>query len=335
MRKVLKHYFVPHEGNGYRPHLFSVVSITVLALLASAVFVLSLGYSAVLSRIDYLANVLPSVLVDLANEDRSLYKLIPLARNPLLEAVAQEKANDMAKYSYFAHVSPTGITPWYWFTKNRYRFLYAGENLAVNFSDSSVVNQAWMNSPGHRANILNQQFTEIGIATAEGIYQGRPTTFVAQYFGRPIPSPVVSFPVAGSVNIARAESSEIVEPRVESLTETNLSNQPTSSFIAVKNAEIVEPIASVKSPVSNRDNIQGVTQYATLQEKVLSSPNTILRLIYLILLIIVLFAIVLSLFIEIKHHHGKHIITGLALVVFVVVLAYIYQHITGTSVAII
>ena len=335
MRRIVKHYFIPHEGNSYRPHLFHHKSILAIALFSVAIFVLSLGYSSILSRIDYLASVLPSVLIDLTNDNRQLYNLSPLARNPILEAAAQEKASDMARFSYFAHISPTGITPWYWFTKSGYRFIYAGENLAVNFSDSSVVSQAWMNSPGHRANILNQQFTEIGIATAEGIYQGRPTVFVAQFFGRPAPAPVAlpsPSPISPTPAFALAPPGEPVpvqEPKVEPVTETD-------TFIAVKNAEIPDSqITEVKPSDSDSQGLtSGEAHYATLPQKVLSSPKTLLHLVYYVLIAIVLLAMVISLAIELRRHHGKHLLSGVAVVLFLIILAYFYQYLIALPVTI-
>ncbi len=336
----LKHYFVPHEHNAYKPHFFHKKSIALISLFATAVFALSLSFPLIVSRIDYLASVLPSVLIDLVNEDRSLYALTPLIRNAVLEAAAQEKANDMARFSYFAHVSPTGITPWYWFTKNGYRFIYAGENLAVNFSDSGMVNQAWMNSPGHRANILNQQFTEIGIATAEGVYQGQPTIFVAQYFGRPAvpvaslpptpfsPTPVLAEAPAGETNIVK-------EPKVEPIAE---SQTGANSFIAVKNTEITQAevveneVENSKSAISSQSES---TKYATIPARVLSSPNTLLHLIYYAILVIVGLAMILSLLIEFRRHHGKHLVSGLAVVVLLFALAYIYQHFSYLSVVVV
>jgi len=90
----------------------------------------------------------------------------------------------MAANSYFAHTSPSGVTPWDWFEKVGYQFSYAGENLAVDFSNSQDVTNAWMNSPEHRSNIMNSNFTQIGMATAQGTLNGQPATFVAEEFAR-------------------------------------------------------------------------------------------------------------------------------------------------------
>ena len=140
----------------------------------------------VLTSVDQFAAVLSSVLVDLTNLDRSTNAVVRLKINPLLEEAARLKASDMATKGYFAHVSPEGVTPWHWFAVAGYDYADAGENLAIDFFESADVEKAWMNSPLHRANILNGSFTEVGIATATGTYQGYPTTFVVQMFGRPI-----------------------------------------------------------------------------------------------------------------------------------------------------
>jgi hypothetical protein len=131
------------------------------------------------------AAVVSAILVDLANGDRASNDRAILKMNPVLVTVAQAKANDMAAKGYFAHTSPEGVDPWHWFKEAGYSFTYAGENLAIDFVDSADVERAWMDSPTHRENILNSHYTEIGIATAEGVYEGHPTVFVVQEFGAP------------------------------------------------------------------------------------------------------------------------------------------------------
>ncbi len=129
--------------------------------------------------------VFPSVLVELTNNQRSQNQLNTLKISPLLQMAAQMKADDMAKKGYFSHNTPEGKTPWYWIKKAGYRYLSAGENLAVKFSESENVETAWMESALHRANILSPKYTEIGVATAKGIYKGQETQFVVQMFGKP------------------------------------------------------------------------------------------------------------------------------------------------------
>lgn len=156
----------------------------VLAVIIFSVFSLSV-IDSYLVRSGGLAAVISAVLVDLTNGDRTSNSTGGLTISPVLTRAAQAKADDMATKGYFAHVSPDGKNSWYWFKQEGYTFTYAGENLAVDFSDSIDVEKAWMNSPTHRANILDGNFTQIGIATAQGVYEGRTTTFVVQMFGTP------------------------------------------------------------------------------------------------------------------------------------------------------
>ena len=186
--KKLKHYFIPHQENDYKPHFFALESVLVLSGAIVSLFLLVVSqHIAVLNGNNMLASVISSTLIDITNEDRAGSGIGALAYNPVLARAAQAKADDMAAKSYFAHNSPAGVTPWYWLEKEGDAFSYAGENLAVNFSDSVDVGEAWMESPGHRANILNDHFTEVGIATAEGVYEGEKTVFVVQLFGKPAP----------------------------------------------------------------------------------------------------------------------------------------------------
>jgi uncharacterized protein YkwD len=136
--------------------------------------------------LDSLSAIYASVLVNLTNQNRVAANISELTVNPLLERAAQMKADDMAAKGYFAHNTPDGKTPWYWFEQAGYQYIYAGENLAVNFTESRDVETAWMNSPGHFLNIMNPKFTEIGIATSSGSYKGRQAVFVVQLFGTPL-----------------------------------------------------------------------------------------------------------------------------------------------------
>ena len=131
----------------------------------------------------FLATIAPSELVEMTNIRRDGKELNTLNESYLLANAAQMKADDMAERGYFAHTCPDGLTPWHWFDEVGYNYHYAGENLAVNFREAHQVDEAWMNSPSHRDNIVNEKFEEIGIATATGEYKGREAIFVVQLFG--------------------------------------------------------------------------------------------------------------------------------------------------------
>ncbi len=184
--KKLRSYAVPTEHNAYRPHLLhSSWLLFFLALILTAEGVLLTNVFAGQSARDFLAAVLPSQVVELTNLERGFTNAAPLKENALLTKAAQAKARDMAAKGYFAHVSPEGKQPWNWLSEAGYRYGAAGENLAVRFSESKDVVEAWMASPSHRANIIKPTYREIGVGVAQGMYKGSQATFVVQYFGRP------------------------------------------------------------------------------------------------------------------------------------------------------
>lgn len=125
-------------------------------------------------------------VVQWTNTQRAKYGLPPLKENTKLDASAEIKAQDMLKNQYFAHESPTGARITDLVASVGYDFIAIGENLALgNFKDDETLVQAWMDSPGHRANILNNKYQEIGVAVVKGSFQGEITWLAVQHFGMP------------------------------------------------------------------------------------------------------------------------------------------------------
>ncbi len=90
---------------------------------------------------------------------------------------------------YFEHVSPNGTDPGTLVKNSGYDYIVAGENLILgNFSSEKEVVQNWMESPGHRANILNIRYSEIGVAVVKGAYEGKTVWIGVQEFGLPLSS---------------------------------------------------------------------------------------------------------------------------------------------------
>lgn len=190
----VKHFLWPHKGNKFKPGLFAKESIAVIALvllLIEGAYIFQIKVFSGSSG--FTAAVLPAALTDLANEDRASQGLSQLVDDPLLAMAAQAKADDMAKKSYFSHTSPDGRTLRDFLSAVNYDYSYAGENLAVDFTDSADVEKAWMNSPTHRANLLKREYRYVGFGVAQGMYEGREVTFVAQFFAaHPEASPAVA-----------------------------------------------------------------------------------------------------------------------------------------------
>jgi uncharacterized protein YkwD len=187
-KKQLKNLFIPNRDNNFRPKFFETGTMIGFGILILVAFIFSVNIPNILKSVagnSQLSAVLPSVLTELTNEERTKDSLSALKENDLLDKAAAMKATDMATKGYFAHVSPEGKKPWNWLQDVDYKYQYAGENLAVNFKDSEEVTVAWMNSPTHKANIVKAQYTEIGTGVATGTFNGVKTVYVAQVFAKP------------------------------------------------------------------------------------------------------------------------------------------------------
>ncbi len=193
LKEKLTDLFIPCTQNTFKPNFLERVSMGIMLGLILLSFATANIQALLWMGSEWMVStVLPAVLIDLTNEERSQGSVRTLSHSEVLDRAAQMKADDMAQNEYFAHYSPTGVSPWYWFDEASYTFIHAGENLAVHFTDSRDVVDAWMDSPAHKANIMNGAFSEIGIGTARGEYKGFPTIFVVQLFGTPAASVVAA-----------------------------------------------------------------------------------------------------------------------------------------------
>ena len=186
LRTHVRRALVPHKGNHYRPHLVRLHGIT--AVLVLAIF-MQLAYGLFTSgRLEVLGRVSDISAAELladTNTERSKDSLPNLKINDELSKAAFLKAQDMLTNNYWAHTSPTGVTPWKWLGDSGYNYDVAGENLAKNYPTSQATVDAWMNSETHRANILNGKYQDIGFAVVDGMLDGRNTTLVVAYYGAP------------------------------------------------------------------------------------------------------------------------------------------------------
>lgn len=176
-RRGHHHKATKHYAKTYWPYLpmllIVVLGFVVNSFLGSAGRVLS-----------YATNVDTSSLLQETNIQRSQNGRDALALNGYLNQAAQAKANDMASRDYWSHATPEGTQPWQFISSTGYVFTYAGENLAYGFDTSAATLAGWMNSSGHRANVLKAEYTEVGFGIANvANYQqnGEQTIVVAMY----------------------------------------------------------------------------------------------------------------------------------------------------------
>jgi len=174
-------------GNIKRVDEFDRVSSKEGTKIFSAVFVLALAaaflYSGSLFSISIASDITIENIIKLTNESRVKIGGNAFVLNTKLSRAAEDKADNMFEKNYFSHTSPDGITPWHWLEVENYDYNYAGENLAMDFQSTNKMQNAWMASPTHRANILSQKYTEVGVAIREGVLNNRQTILAVVIFG--------------------------------------------------------------------------------------------------------------------------------------------------------
>jgi hypothetical protein len=303
MFEWFKKYFIPHKRNHHKPHILRIEAVLVFLSIILLIEVAFLVEVVILSNTKFLATISSQALVSFTNSNRQTENLPELRVNPLLEKAAQLKADDMAKKGYFAHVSPDGVSPWYWFDEVGYNYIYAGENLAINFIDSQDIEDAWMKSTLHRANILNNKFTEIGIGISKGTFEKNETTFIVQMFGSQSVTTIIPATI----------TPEITTP--QKIKES----PPQDTFIAVKGAS-EEKIPIIEVETQNRPEI-------TLPERLLATPRKTTNFLYVMLATILSLALVLAIFIKIKIQHPKLIVRGIVLLLFIASIFWLNHYI--------
>ena len=188
---------VPRKRNGYRPYLTNRYGI---ALIIMMVFSVAINYTQ--EGPDVLGaevEIQPAQLLQEVNNERASEDLPALSIDQNLAYAAEAKARDMIANQYWAHESPSGVTPWKWVNESGYHYAYAGENLAKNFASAGSTVAAWMASEGHRRNVMHEYYTDAGFAVVDGELDGENVTLVVALFATPAASLTT---VAGATTFA-------------------------------------------------------------------------------------------------------------------------------------
>lgn len=318
----LTQHFIPTPHNGFVPHLLRERHVWAMLGVGLALFSF-VQVARVSNYFGLMADVYPAVVISLTNKDREANDLPTLSVNETLMRAAKLKAEDMASKGYFAHTSPEGLSPWHWFSQAGYSFIYAGENLAINYDESDAVQAAWLDSPTHRANIMNENFTEMGVATTTGIYNGVPTTFVVEMFGMPAtprvaaakPSPVAATPAVTTPQPAPVPSAPPSEVAGQS-TPTLAVLEETPVYSIVQNTDTaLEPgnptpapmpkVSFVNRLVMNSGRIAGMVIQLIIIVAIITTAGMVAR--------------------EYEKHHKKHMAYGVLVAVIMFAFLFVGQ----------
>ncbi len=184
MFSFFKHLFLPHPTNNHRARILHPKGITFLLSLLTITQIILMFISNIRPDIlGFATDISAQRLLELTNQKRLENGIPPLSLNQELSQAATGKANDMFSNNYWAHISPSGKTPWDFIISAGYQYVYAGENLAKDFQDAQGVVNAWMDSPSHRDNLLQEKYKDVGFAVVNGKLDGEETTLVVQLFG--------------------------------------------------------------------------------------------------------------------------------------------------------
>lgn len=187
LKNLIHHYLLPHESNNYKARTLHNSSLVFyILLLLSFQLVSGMVKRVKPGVLGYATDITVERILFLVNQKRMEANLPQLSLSTELSEAATKKASDMFAYGYWAHVSPTGVSPWSFINSSGYQYVYAGENLAKDFNTSEEVVNAWMNSTTHRGNILKPEYADIGLSVMNGNLQGQATTLVVQEFGSKI-----------------------------------------------------------------------------------------------------------------------------------------------------
>lgn len=184
MREFLHHLFLPRESNNHRAKILHHKSLlVVIGLLLCGQLFLSYSEKEYSGVLGITANISTGELLSLTNQKRQEAGLAPLVLNDSLSQAAYKKAQDMLFKNYWSHNAPDGTTPWIFIKSSGYDYLFAGENLARGFTTAPETVSAWMNSTGHRDNMLSANYKDIGFAVVTGNLTGDETVLVVEMLG--------------------------------------------------------------------------------------------------------------------------------------------------------
>ena len=120
-----------------------------------------------LTTLTFTMNEDQKVILNLVNKERVSRGLKPMKLNSKLNKLAKIKSDDMHRNSYFSHKSPVYGSPFDLMKRHNVDYMTAGENIAKGQNTPEFVMKSWMNSSGHRKNILNPRFQEMGVSRDE------------------------------------------------------------------------------------------------------------------------------------------------------------------------
>jgi len=338
-----KDFFIPHAGNDHKPHSVRTKSLIIYILLAVMVKLTATGTLYILyPSPGRMSELVASKMLELTNRTREEMGIHPLRLDPVLTAAAEVKGRDMILRNYFAHDTPDGKRPWEWIDKSKYDYVYAGENLAMGFNQAEFVQQAFMESPAHKKNILNENYRDVGLAVVNGEIDGKKTDILVEMFGALRNDVFLAQEIVGNKTITNSEvaendntTSEKPEEFTPEVSDTNnlsfelLQQQDTNSNIPTVEAQaegddfLADDSMVVAGEESwensfereNEENInEGILLVASTGRSSKSLFDWIIEIsniIFIAFIIFITISLILNIFIKIRIQHSHLIVQSI------------------------
>lgn len=345
---LLKDFFIPHQGNDHKPKGLRPKSLLTYATIALVIKAAVTGFLFFTYPTPAnLSAIIAERMIELVNKARVEAGVTPLVANQTLTQSAQTKGQDMIDRDYFAHDTPEGKRPWQWIDKSLYDYIYAGENLAMDFVSAEVVQSALMQSPAHRKNIVNPKYHDIGVAVIHGKLNDRNTILLVEFFGTQRKdkqlvtvtgsqtSPATSQPTAPPPSPTPVVTPPAPEPTP---TPPPVVTPPTPTVLPVENptvppvvagdatAEATQPV--VEAPVSEPLNqtIIAVEQAQQSSRTVVDRVIEYSNVFFIAFFIFILIALMLNVLIKIRVQHASVILQTVAVAALLLALTVVKFH---------
>ncbi|MFA6814060.1 MAG: hypothetical protein GX943_01045 [Candidatus Pacebacteria bacterium] len=278
-KDYLNNLFLPGKKNRYRPQLLHPETLMVLSFVVLGGFSLFNAIRFFPSLADkilgFASNIDVNRVLVATNEERARLGLEPLQINEKLNQAALAKAQHMFSEQYWAHSSPEGVQPWNFIKNAGYVYKYAGENLARDFDSTGEMMVAWMNSPTHKENVINPNFTQIGLAVVNGTLSGFNTTLVVQMFAAP-----------GAVEFKQSASKE-----------SYTLPAPADSSVGEIPTENIE-IDVVESDLAKVGELGMVEGERSVSGRILFSPIYLTKTFFLLVVVLIILTLIYDAFIS-------------------------------------
>ncbi len=304
--RLLKDLFIPGEFNDHKPKILRPKSLLSFALVAIFIKLVVTGFLFFTYPTPAeLSAIISSNIVSLINQARTQAGVEPLNENSALVEYAQVKGQDMINRDYFAHDTPEGKRPWQWINRGDYDYVYAGENLAMDFTSAEMVHDAFMKSPSHRRNILNPKYKDVGISVLSGQLNGNETILLVEFFG------------TQRKDVSTLATAVTAPTAADDIVNNDTTNQDTRT----QGVEIAQ-VPELKTPTNEKTLAAGssnegviiVTSSNQSSKALIDYVIEYSNILFIAFLIFFLLSLILNIFIKIRIQHPSVIFQSLVVI---------------------